>query len=196
MRKGPAETWFGTLLIQAVFGYSALLSCSSLLAAYQDQKGHPVKPTELLVAVGQADRIQVYSGIPRKILYTSMKPEDIPELRRAIAVRPPNGWFRCACVPAMDIVLARGVNDLGVISVNDDLTIGFSRRSGDAKPAKPDELLRWFDARGMTGLRARVEELRSIEQNDRVADERWLKALPFGVAAATEKDNAGLPLVN
>jgi len=170
------------------------LTCATLLLAVSSasadkrEKPHPVKAAELLAAIGQADKIVVYDSTPStnlggggaspKSLYSSTSLRDISELREAIAIEHPKGWFRCACIPPIAIMLSRRGTELGVISVQEDLTIGFSRWSGDAKPADQEKLLQWFDARGITGPRRGIERILAQEKSDRLASERWLSAMP------------------
>jgi hypothetical protein len=119
------------------------LTCATLLLAVWSEsadnreKTHAVKPAELLAAVGKADKIVVSDSTPGadvgggsatpRILYSSASPRDISELREAIAIEPPKNWFRCACIPPIEITLSRSGKELGVISVQEDLTIGFSQ---------------------------------------------------------------------
>jgi hypothetical protein len=173
------------------------LTCATLLLAISSasadkrEKPHPVKAAELLAAIAQADKIVVYDstpaanlgrgGAPPKSLYSSASLRDISELREAIAIEHPKGWFRCACIPPIEIMLFRRGTELGVISVQEDLTIGFSRWSGDAKPADQEKLLQWFDARGITGPRRGIERILAQEKLERLASERWLSAMPLGL---------------
>lgn len=158
------------------------------LAADETAKTHPVRPTELLVTIGRADKIVVYdsspaiytdgTSAPARILYTSVNRRDISELREAIVIEPPRGWFRCACYPPIEIALSRNGKELGVISVYESLTIGFSRWSGDARIADQEKLLQWFDSRGITGPRRSIEEIQAMDKAARAASERWLNAMP------------------
>jgi hypothetical protein len=77
--------------------------------ASQKEKTHPVQATALLAAIRKADKIVVHDGsllvyeggkvAPQRIIYSSDNPQDISELRESITIEPPNGWFRCACIP-------------------------------------------------------------------------------------------------
>jgi hypothetical protein len=174
--------------IRFALACTTLLLAVSFASADKREKTHAVKPAELLAAIGQADKIVVsdsapgaYVGggsAPPRVLYSSASPRDISELREAIAIEPPKGWFRCACIPPIEIILSRSGKEFGVISVQEDLTIGFSRWSRDARSADQEKLLQWFDARGITGPRRGVEGIRAREKADRLASERWLSATP------------------
>ncbi|HZI58777.1 MAG TPA: hypothetical protein VFF39_18485 [Verrucomicrobiae bacterium] len=141
--------------------------------------------------VGHADKIVVYNSTPSisisgenltpDIIYSSADPKDIAELMRAISVAPPRGWFRCACIPPIEIDLSARGKSLGVITIQESLTIGFSRWSGDARLADEEKLLKWFDVRGITGPRRRVEAIHAREKADLAASERWLKGMPAGL---------------
>jgi hypothetical protein len=166
-----------------------LLFAAPLFSA--EGPSHAVKPIELLATLGRADKIVVYDSTPaiyadgvsapERILYSSADPKDIAELRSAIAVERPAEWFRCACIPPIEIEASWKGKRLGVISVYEDLTIGFSRWSGDARIADREILLKWFDSRGITGPRHRVEGMRAREEADRAASERWIRAMPSSV---------------
>src|SRR6266478_924136 len=130
---------------------ATLLLAVSFAAADNREKTHAVRPAELLAVIGHADKIVVSDSMPGaivgggsappRILYSSASLRDISELRKAIIIEPPKGWFRCACIPPIEIILSRSGKELGVISVQEDLTIGFSRWSGDARSADQEKLL-------------------------------------------------------
>ena len=69
------------------------------------QNNHPVKLAELLTLIERADRVVVYSD--RRTLYSSSSATDIADLRSAISISPPEAWFRCACIPSLEIRLSR-----------------------------------------------------------------------------------------
>jgi len=158
------------------------------MSADETARTHPVRPTELLSTIGHADKIVVYDSAPAiytdgtrapaRILYTSVDPRDILELRKAIVIEPPRGWFRCACYPPIEIALSRNGKELGVISVYESLTIGFSRWSGDARVAHQERFLKWFGSRGITGPRRGVEKIQAMDKAAHDASESWLNAMP------------------
>jgi hypothetical protein len=176
------------LIVSIAIAFGVLQSAGAPLLA--DEKGsiHSVRPTELSITIGHADAIVVYDStpaisrdgtdVPSRILYSSAAPKDISELGQAIVVEPPRNWFRCACYPPIEIVLSRSGKEIGVISVYEELTIGFSRWSGDARIASQERLLKWFDARGITAPRRAIEQMRARERTERAASERWLSAMP------------------
>lgn len=151
-------------------------------------KTHPVRPAELRATIVHASKIVVYDStpaistdgadVPARVLYSSDSAKDILELSDAIVIERPESWFRCACIPPIEIVLSRDGEKLGVISVYQELTIGFSRWSSDARIKDEERLLRWFDARGITGPRRSVEEIRAREKAEQAASDRWLSAMP------------------
>src|SRR5271157_6018399 len=134
--RGPLTARIAVICTTLLFG-------CPFMSAGETARTHPVTPTELPVTIGHADKIVVYdstpaiytdgTSVPARILYTSVDPKDISELREAIVVEPPRGWFRCACYPPIEIALSRNGKELGVISVYESLTIGFSWWSGDAR---------------------------------------------------------------
>lgn len=167
------------------------LTCATLLLAVSSasadnrEKAHSVKPAELLAAIGQADKIAVsdttpgaYVGggsAPPRVLYSSASPRDISELREAIAIEPPKGWFRCACIPPIEIILSRRGKELGVISVQEDLRIGFFavvwrreiRGSGEARSSNLNLSTRRFCRwRGSNSLSRLCRPQRRRQSND------------------------------
>jgi hypothetical protein len=153
-----------------------------------DNRTHPARPAELLVAISQADKILVSdstpslyrdgTSAPATALYSSTQRKDISELQDSFVFQPTSGWLRCACFPPIEITLSKGGQELGVVWVFDDLTIGFSDWSGDVRLADPDRFLRWFDHRGITGPRRGFERIRAMENADRDAANHWLDAMP------------------
>lgn len=177
-----------TRLIRFVLASATFLFAVAALPAQDKEKTHAAKPAELLAAISHADKIVVYDGTPAiavgggeaapSILYSSVNPQDILELKQSIIMEPPREWFRCACYPSMDITLSRRGEEIGVISVFEELTIGFSRWSGDVRLADRDKFLRWFDVRGITGPRRAIENQQTRERADQIAADRWLEAMP------------------
>jgi hypothetical protein len=81
----------------------------------------------------------------------------------------------------MEIKLSRRGKELGLIGIQEDLTVSFSRWSGHARPADREKLLQWFDARGITELRRGAEQLAADEKARRLASERWRSAIPLSL---------------
>jgi hypothetical protein len=166
-------------LIEASIIVTLVSAFPCALAAHQDDLNpHPVNSAELLTAVGRADKIVVYNfsidGGPknRDILFSSRKPSDIAELRRSLVIEPPAGWYRCACLPTLEIELSRQGKSIGVISFFEELSLEFSGWTADAHVADTERLLQWFDARGIKRPRQMV---------DADASERWFAAMPSSV---------------
>jgi hypothetical protein len=167
------------MVMQLAYIWVALVLAVSSASAGEEQKTHPVRPTDLLLTTGRADRIVVFDwSTPPKTLYTTTSKRDIAALANALIVEPPKGWLRCACIPEIEVELSRGGKALGSISLQRDLTIGFTQWSGDARLAAPEKLLRWFDARGINGPRRGFEEILTDRKTDQVASERWFGAMP------------------
>ncbi len=167
------------MVMQLAYTWVALVLAVSSASAGEEQKTHPVRPTDLLLTTGRADRIVVFDwSTPPKTLYTTTSKRDISALANALAVEPPKGWLRCACIPEIEVELSCGGKPLGSISLQRDLTIGFTQWSGDARLAAPEKLLRWFDARGINGPRRVFEEILTDRKTDQVASERWFGAMP------------------
>lgn len=184
MRPSQAEA----RLIRVGFVCVTLLFAVSALSADDKEKTHPARPKELLTAIGHADKIVVYDGTPfsyvdgekatPRILYSSVSPKDILELKQSIVIEPPKEWFRCACYPPIEITLSRTGKEIGIISVFEGLTIGFSEWSGDVRLTDREKLLRWFDVRGIPGPRDAIEKQQARDKADSIAADRWLAAMP------------------
>ncbi len=172
-------------LICAVF-----LSGIAMKTAGQSEPSHPVRPAELQSLIGRADKVVVHDGTPiltldsvgkSRALYSSVNSKDLSELNQAIAVRSPKSWFLCACVAPVEIVLYREEEQLGVIVVYEDLSIGLSTWSCDARLLSRERLLKWFDNRGIAGPRRAFQDQLARERADHTASERWLRAMTPGV---------------
>ena len=156
----------------------------SVYAQKDELNPHPANPPELIAAIDHADKLVVYNfnfGVKedkREILYSSMKRKDISQLKESLIIEPPTEWFRCACMPMLEIQLSQSGKEIGVISVFDELTIEFSGWSGDARVADREKLLEWFDARGITGPHRAVSAAAAREKADAIAAERWLAGMP------------------
>jgi len=165
----------------------AFTSFFSVYAQQDDLNPHPANPSELLAAIDHADKLVVYNfnfgaeQNKRQILYSSLNRKDISELKQSLIVEPPTEWFRCACMPMLEIELSRRGKEIRVISVFDELTIEFSGWSGDARISNREKLLRWFDARGITGPRRVAKAEAARERADAVAAERWLAGMPHDI---------------
>lgn len=172
----PVRGWTLALLVQGARTCLTTLLVAGLLSA--DEGPHAVSPAEQL-AIRRADTIMVLGGgPPYSPVYSSTNPKEISELRTVVAIEPPRGWFRCACFPELEVTLSRKGKELGVIAIQENLTIGFSRWSGDAVAASQKSLLKWFDARGINGPRRSYERKLASEKADRLASKRWLSAMP------------------
>jgi hypothetical protein len=171
-------------LARAGFLASAALAIGLSVSAQDEINPHPANTAELFAAVDRADKLVVYNygaekdEQSRDILYSSLKPKDISELRHSIVFEPPKQWFRCACFPMLEIKLYRKGKEIGVISLFDEFTIEFSGWTGDARISDQEKLLRWFDARGIKGPRDTIEAQRESEREDAIFAQRWLAAMP------------------
>lgn len=167
------------MLTRPAYTSVALLLVASSAWAGEEQKTRAVSPTKLLLTIGLADRIVVFDwSTPPQTLYSTARKRDISALADALVVEPAKGWLRCACIPEIEVELSRRGKALGFISLQRDLTIGFSQWSGDTRLAEPEKLLRWFDARGINGPRRGFEEILTDRKADRLASERWFRAMP------------------
>lgn len=162
----------------------AFASISSVFAQQDELNLHPANPSELLAAINDADKLVVYNfnfgakEDKREILYSSMKRRDISQLKDSLIIEPPAEWFRCACMPMLEIELSRRGKEIGVISVFDELTIEFSGWSGDARVANREKLLNWFDGRRIAGPRRAAKMEAAHESANAIAAERWLAGMP------------------
>lgn len=138
-------------LARAVFFATAALAIGLSVSAQDELNPHPASPAELLAAVDRADKLVVYNyeieaeKQNQDILYSSSRLKDISELRQSLIIEPPKEWFRCACLPVLDIKLYRKGKEIGVVSLFGELTAEFSGWSGDVRIADREKLLRWFD---------------------------------------------------
>src|SRR5215472_13556373 len=178
-------SWLRVCLVRASMVVTvAFTSVSSVYAQQDEVNPHPANPSELLAAIGDADKLVVYNfnfGAKKdkqEILYSSIKHKDISQLKDSLIIEPPAEWFRCACMPMLEIELSRRGKEIGVISVFDELTIEFSGWSGDARIADREKLLNWFDVRGIAGPRRAAKAEVAREKADEIAAQRWLAAMP------------------
>jgi len=156
--------------------------------AHGDEKPHPARPRELLAAIDEANKIVVYDAMPvismgqgsppAVPLYSSEDRSDISALHDSLVMEKPRAWFRCACIPEVDIELWQKKHLIGVISYYNESTLGFSRWSGDIRLADGERIVKWFDARGISGPRRILEEDQARDEADKVAAARWLDAMP------------------
>jgi hypothetical protein len=179
------------MLLRSGIIWAILFPVISLSPADEQPPTHAADPAELRAAIGRADKVVVYDSTPAinipgiagtnvgpRILYSSVDPKDISALRESIAVERPKSWFRFACLPYIDIVLSWKGKELGVISISEDLTIGFSHWSGDARVADQTKLVKWFEARGVSSPGQKLKEMQEQERTDRADEERWISAMP------------------
>jgi hypothetical protein len=178
-------SWVRARLVRAIMFVAVSFTSVFSVHAQQDELNtHPAKPSELLAAIDHADKLVVYNfnfgaeESKREILYSSLKRKDISQLKESFIIEPPTEWFRCACLPMLEIELSRRGKKIGVISVFDELTIEFSGWSGDARISDPEKLFRWFDARGIAGPHRAAKAEAARERADAVAAERWLAGMP------------------
>jgi len=175
---------------------AVVVGCIHPLQA-EEPTNHAVNPSELLVAVSQADKVVVFDGspaiheddrqAPQPILYSSDRAEDIRELGDAVSVKPPNEWFMCACLPIVDVALFRDGKKIGLISIYEGIAVGFNDWDGNAWPMNQQRLLRWFDRRGVTGPRRAVDLQREQEATSAKASEKWSKAIPESLRPTWKK---------
>jgi len=165
---------------------TSLISLSPVIA--QDAiNPHPANPAELLAALDRADKLEIFTSVVviggpvQAPVYTSSNPKDISELKRALVFEPAKAWFRSACLPELDIQLSRKGKELGVISVFDDLTIEFSGWTDDARISNRENILAWFDARGISQPRVQIESDEALEKAVEAVSQRWLAAMPPGL---------------
>jgi hypothetical protein len=171
------------LACASVFITVAFGSAFAVYAQQDELNPHPANPSELLAAIDHADKLVVYNFYlgakdKREILYSSLKRKDISQFKESLIIEPPTEWFRCACLPTLEIELSRRGKEIGVISVFEELTLEFSGWSGDARISDQEKLLRWFDARGITGPRRAAQAEAERERADAIAAERWLAGMP------------------
>lgn len=162
--------------------------CACTLPAQEKVEAHAARPSELLAAIGHADKIVVYDSTPTisidgknppaAVLYKSSNRKDISSLQRSIQMERPKEWFECACIPSLEIQLSHNGREIGIISVYDDPVIGYSHWSGDIRLSNQEKLVEWFDARGIDGPRHATERQRAQDQSDKIAAARWLAAMP------------------
>jgi hypothetical protein len=177
------------MLTRILLTWALIFSANVPTTADEKEKYHPVKPEELLELIQEADKVVIYDvgyevvkrANPSRgpvVLYSSSDPKDISELKAAVTIEAPKSWFRCACIPSIEIALLRKGKKLGIILVYEGQTVGFSRWSSDVRIRDVEKWLRWFDARKISGPQQEVQREREQEEADRIALDRWMKAMP------------------
>lgn len=132
------------MLFHISLTWALIFAGTAVTLASEKEKHHRVKPEEISALIQAADKIVVYGvgyavadhvnpSPGHAVLYTSSDPRDISELKAALTIEVPKDWFRCACMPSMEIVLFRKDKNLGFISVYEGQMIGFSPWSSDAR---------------------------------------------------------------
>jgi hypothetical protein len=114
-------------------------------------------------------------------LYDSSSVADLEALRGALRATPEEGI--CACLPSIEIRLYRG-NDLVATVGYLGARVKGELWQGDAELVSHEELLRWFETRGMDGPR---EDALAEEERDRAFDRSealWLAAMPASLRSA------------
>ena len=177
------------MLFHISLTWALIFAGAAVTLAGEKEKHHRVKPEEISALIQAADKIVVYGvgyavadhvnpSPGHAVLYTSSDPKDISELKAALTIEVPKDWFRCACMPSIEIVLFRKGKNLGFISVYEGQVIGFSPWSSDARIQDVEKWLGWFDARKISGPRQEVQLERDQEEASRIAENRWMKAMP------------------
>jgi hypothetical protein len=171
---------------------ATFLFAGPFLSSDKETETHAVNPPELYATIDRADKVVVRSEFvdeedsryPTGILYTSVNPKDISELRESLTILSPKQWFRCACLPLISIELSRKGKELGVISIYEEMTIGFSPWEGDVLIRDGGKLLNWFEARGISEQLGALAEEWAKEKAVRAGAEHWFGALPASLRAS------------
>jgi hypothetical protein len=168
--------------------------CSGLIAAAVFMVGFPVRAqeevntrpanaAELQVVLNNADRVVIYQYDPEKsesaqaILYTSRKSEDLDALKQALAIETPQEWYRCSCLPTLEIRLFRKGKEIGAVSLFEGSTIELAGWTQDVRLADAEKLRRWFQERGIGDSPSTSQE-QANRDKDAAAARRWIGAMP------------------
>lgn len=134
----------------------------------------------LLHAIDQADRVEVHdSRIGRgQTLYVSEERADLQSLKTSIMVKPPEGWYRCACIPSTTITFLKAKKELGFVEIFEGEDIHYSEWTGDATVADRKRWFAWLDSRGVTSPHKEFDEQAALAKQDQKDEEKWRKAMP------------------
>jgi hypothetical protein len=115
------------------------------------------------------------------VIYSSTDPKDLTELRSAMTIETPRGWFRCACMPSTGIRLFHQGQELAWIDVFEGVTVRTPLWSSDARIEDLERWLKWFDARNIAMPRQEAERERATLKQFEEAEARWMNAMPDGL---------------
>lgn len=159
--------------------FTSILLLSVLALGKESRR--PVKPSDLVRLVDQADRIEVYDlrdmGTTH-LLFSSSKRSDLDELKAAIAVAVPPDWFLCTCMPSTQIRFLRSDKEIGSVSVYEGDIIEFARWSSHARVKDKELWFKWLDAHNITAPREAAEREERILKEEAATEERWKNAMP------------------
>ena len=143
-----------------------------------------------------ADRVVVINDSEGKEtkLFESAMASDLRDLRNALKVKLADEWHDSICT-SPSVLLYKGNQKL--VSVGNVLghEVKTSLWSGNVLLEDPEKWLAWFDARGMSQVRAERDREAAAARKNAADEKRWYTAMPRGVEAEFEKQQQmfGLP---
>jgi len=151
----------------------------------------PVNPEKLTQLIERADRVIVRETpwVNSIILFESENRTDLDALNQCLLIEKPKEFFHCKCdgTPAIFIYC----NDNTVIQVTNHhgVSIRCSLWDSDARIINVEKWISWFDKRGIEKPRKEVNEARVRKAQHQRELERWMSAMPEGLATVWK----GLP---
>ena len=152
----------------------------SLYGSGTAKQARPVRFSDLETLIDRADRVEVYDlrTLRAQLVYSSSNREDLSELKSAIVIQPPQGWFRCACMPSTHIRLLRNKKQVGSLSIYEGVVIEFPGWASHAKIKDKERWFKWLDARNVHAPREEAERNEKTQKENEAAEARWKEAMP------------------
>ena len=153
----------------------------------RQETDRPVRPEELRELIGLADKITVYDYADvynAKLLYSSTNAKVISNLRAAMVVEPsPDEATRalCMCMSYPEILVFRQNKELVRFSFVQGTFVRASIWTHEAHILDEENVLRWFDARGIHRPRRESLERHAEEAVAEADEKRWMAAMPTSV---------------
>jgi len=166
---------------------AALLTIASMQHAGAEQSYAPVSGADiqkLLDTISKSDRLEVFEVAGFQVgkrIYASTTHEDLATLKESIRITPPDQWFMCMCDPSTIIRLYRNGKKIGELGIIGGDTIRFSGWRGDARITQTKPWFKWLEDRRITAPRQEYEAEQAVEEKERMAEARWMKAMPASI---------------
>src|ERR1700731_2984647 len=103
------------MLFHISLTWALIFAGAAVTLASEKEKHHRVKPEEISARIQAADKIVVYGvgyavvdhvnpSPGHAVLYSSLDPKDMSELKTALTIEAPKDSVSCACIPPVEIV--------------------------------------------------------------------------------------------